>query len=82
MRKNNMRELIAIGTEVQVGPDDEDGRTARVEAIFVYRNFIQYVVTWWENGVKRVETVESPEITILPDDYTVDRVAVFVECPL
>jgi len=56
-------QLISIGTTVRIG--DEDGAEGEVEAVFVYRNFIQYVVTWWEGGHKQVETVESREISIM-----------------
>jgi len=73
------RQLIAIGTEVTIGPQNEDGAEGFVEAVFVYRNFVQYVVTWWQDGIKRVETVEEREIHV--GDYATkeDPVNVWVE---
>jgi hypothetical protein len=67
--------IIPIGTKVWIGDPEEltdttyDSDTAhgRVEAVFIYRKFIQYVVSRWVDGVKLVETVEHDEMRV--DEY-------------
>lgn len=69
-----MQQLLSIGTAVHCGTE-EDGIHAVIEAVFVYHDFAQYVVTWWEEGTKRVETVEAREIQVQSyghDDVTID----------
>lgn len=61
-----MKQLLSIGDEVLIGPDEQDGAKGYIEAVFVYRNFVQYVVTRWDEGSKIVDTVEEFEIRPFP----------------
>jgi len=61
-----MRQLLSIGEEVIIGPNEEDGARGHIEAVFIYRNFVQYVVTRWTEGEKQVDTVEEFEIEAVP----------------
>jgi hypothetical protein len=69
-----MQQLLSIGTAVHCG-SEEEGCQGVIEAVFIYHDFVQYVVTWWEEGAKRVENVEAREIkeqTYGHDDVTID----------